>query len=246
MTRKKTAATAALAIMGAAGLAYASDNGNPLQKLALAVQQVQDNTLAIANQTSNIAKETTTVVQQNATIANETAALAQANVQLDQKLDAVLSAISKIEAPAPAPSAALPSVAHTVWLAPYVNDFATSDRLLQATTYVLNAGAVPAKFSCHYFNDEGTRLLHHQSAFTIEPGAIGTCEPKSVTPMVNIGWHLIVSDNPVVVTGKNERRDGVGTYTTSENMPLRPIDCSGDQTGIERACDEVEKIEQGK
>src|SRR5687768_11842289 len=133
MTRKRMVATVTLTIMGAAGLAYAADNGNPLQTLAQAVQVMSENTLAIADQTSNIAKETTLVVQQNATIANETAALANASKQLDQKLDSVLSAISKLEVTQPAPSAALASPAHAVWLAPYVNDFATSDRLLQAT-----------------------------------------------------------------------------------------------------------------
>ncbi len=244
MARRRTVAMVMLALVGAGGLAYAADEGNPFLKLADAVQRVNDNTLAIANQTSLLAKETTTVVQQNAAIADATAALAKSNTQLDQKLDAVLTAIGKIEASVPPPSAAPSSPAHAVWLAPYVNDSATSDHLLQATAYLLNAGDVPATYTCNYFSDEGTRMLQHQRSFTIAPGSIGTCEPRSVNPQVNVGWLLIVSDNPVVATGKNERRDGSGTYTTSENMELRPIDCSGDQTGIKRLCEAVEAIQK--
>ena len=120
MARKRMIATVMAAVLGAGGLAYAADADNPILALAKAVQLVNDNTIAIADQTNMIAKDTTTVVQQNTAIANQNAAIAKANTQLDQKLDAVLNAIGKLEIPPPAPSAAPSSPAHSVWLAPYL------------------------------------------------------------------------------------------------------------------------------
>ncbi len=245
MTRKQMFATVTLAILGAGGLAYAADDANPLLKIAQAIQLIDDNTAAIADQTSTITKQTTLVVQQNAAIATDTAALAKANLQLDQKLDSVLNAIGKIEVPPPAPAATPASPAHAVWLAPYVDERATVDYVTLPSAFVLNAGVVPAKYTCNYFNTAGTRLLVHESTFTIAPGSIGTCLPRALSTHIGIGWLLIASDNPVIATGKNARRED-GSFSTAENMPFRPLDCSGDQIGIEFVCDAVEAIQQGK
>ena len=238
MARKRMLAAATAVILGAGGLAYAADESNPLLQLVKAVQVIDGNTLAIADQTSAIAKQTTTVVEQNA-------ALAKASTQLDQKLDAVLHAIGKIEVPPPAPPAASASPAHAVWLAPYVRDGATLNGQTYGRADVLNAGALPATLTCSYFSDEGARLSAHDSTLTIAPGQKGSCWPKASTLNFGWGWLLIVSDNPVIATGTNSRVDH-GTFTISENMPFRPIDCSGDWTGIGFVCDAVESIQQGK
>ena len=66
-----------------------------------------------------------------------------------------------------------------------------------------------------------------------------------ISQHLGVGWLLVVSDNPVIVTGKNERRKD-GTRASAANMQLRPIDCAGDQTGIEHVGDVVEKLQQGK
>src|SRR5690606_18301891 len=148
------------------------------------------------------------------------------------------------EAPPPAPAAALSSRAHGVWLAPYVFDISVLEYSSRAVAYVLNAGAEPATFTCNYFRRTGTPLVDHQIRVTIAPGRIGTCEPSMALTDLDVGWMLIVSDNPVIPTGKNSRLDG-GSFTTSENMLFRPIDCSGDQLGIEHVCVEVETIRKG-
>lgn len=71
MTRKRMIATMMATVLGAGGLAYAADAENPILALAKAVELVNDNTIAIADQTNLIAKDTTTVVQQNTAIANQ-------------------------------------------------------------------------------------------------------------------------------------------------------------------------------
>lgn len=241
MSRKKAIATVSLAVVGLGGLAYAADEKNPILQLAQAVELVHDNTVEIQSQASMIAKETSTVVQQNVALANQTAALAKANQQLDQKLDVVLSAISKIEVPPPAPSATPSNPAHTVWLAPYVNQLSINNRATWATATMLNAGVVPAKVSCHYFYRFGP-TPDKTTTITIEPGHLGDCTPGID---IGVGWLLIVSDHPVVATGRNTRQDN-GTFSMSENMPLRPLDCAGDVTGIEHVCELVNKLDQGK
>lgn len=244
MTGKEKIATATLVVLAAGGLSYAADGGNPLLKIAEALNLIDDHTSAIADQTSTLTKQTTTVAQQTATIENQTAALANANQQLDQKLDAVLNLIGKIEVPPPPPPPALSSPAHTVWLAPYVDQLTINGHSTFASIRVLNVGVVPATITCDFFSrDDGHRFVGHQTTFTLEPGVPGGCSPKNTTlePPVVDGWSIIISDNPVVVTGSNRRTDD-GTFSIAENMIVRPIDCDGDQTGIELFCDTVEKI----
>ena len=243
MTRKQMFATVTLAILGAGGLAYAADDANPLLKIAQAIQLIDDNTAAIADQTSTITKQTTLVVQQNAAIATDTAALAKANLQLDQKLDAVLNAIDKIEVPPPAPAAAPGSPAHAVWLAPYLSSLSINDHATFASAFVLNTGVVPATFTCNFFSEDGSRPAIQQSTHTLEPGELGGCSPKVTIPQFGTGWLVIVSDNPVVASGRNSRTDA-GTFSIADNMVLRPIDCAGDQTGIEFVCDAVDTIQK--
>lgn len=241
MTRKRTIAAVALALAGAGGLAYAAGEGDPILQLAQAVGLIHENTLAIQDQTSMIAKDTATVVQQNASISKQTAALAKANQQLDQKLDAVLDAINKIEIPEPSPSAKPSSPAHRMWLSPFVDQLDMDYRTTFATVAMLNAGELPATVNCHYFyrfnpTPDKTKTV------TIEPGHIEYCTPGMD---IGRGWLLIVSDEPVVAAGRNTRQDN-GVFSMSENMTLRPLDCSGDVTGIEYVCDLVEKLDQGK
>lgn len=247
MNRRRSIATVLLVILGAGSLAFAADGGNPLVEIAKSVQSIDVTTSAIADQTSTLTQQTAEVAQQNAAISKQTLALAQANVQLDQKLDAVLNAIGKIQVPPPAPAAGPGSPAHTLWLAPYVDAVTINGHTTSPGIRVLNAGVVPATFTCDFFSRDGERLVGHQDRLTIEPGASSICAPKSVTsdPPVVRGWSIIASDNPVVVTGSNARfQDGI--MTAQENMVVRPIDCSGDQTGIEFVCDAVQEIQKGK
>lgn len=244
MARKRMVATVMLALVGAGGLAFAADGGNPILKLVEAVQQVNENTLAIGDQARVIEKQTTAVVQQNAAIANETAAIAKTSAQLDQKLDTVLNAIAKIEIPPPAPSPASASPAHAVWLAPYVDEGPTLHGYNYGTASVMNAGALPATYTCSYFDRYGA-VVAHGRARTIGSGHVEGCSPIPYGREPEVEWLLIVSDNPVIATGTNSRtRDSV--FITSENMPFRPIDCAGDQIGIEFVCEAVAAIQQKK
>ncbi|HEU4615636.1 MAG TPA: hypothetical protein VFS15_26255 [Kofleriaceae bacterium] len=236
-----------LVILAAGGMSYAADAGDPMLEIAKALQAIDGTTTKIANQTNTIAQQTTTVAQQNLQIANQTAALAKANVQLDQKLDAVLNAIGQIQVPPPAPAAGPGSPAHKVWLAPFVDQLTINGHTTLAAVRVLNAGVVPATFTCDFFSRDGVRLVHHQNRISLEPGTSSVCAPISTTydPPVVQGWSIVVSDNPVIVTGSNSRLDG-GTFSIAENMVVRPIDCSGDQAGIEFACDAVAEIQKEK
>jgi hypothetical protein len=90
------------------------------------------------------------------------------------------------------------SDAATRWVAPYwrARTPEGEESPYQAQVFVLNHGAIPAKVNGLFFDSQGSLLQSEEL----------TAQPRQVvifsSPLENLGWMRIVSDNPVTPWGE--------------------------------------------
>jgi hypothetical protein len=88
------------------------------------------------------------------------------------------------------------SDAATRWVAPYWRAWNPGDVPHQAQVFVLNPGATPAHVRGWFFDLQGNLLSTEE--FTAQPKHVVTFS----SPLANMGWMRIVSDNPVTPWGE--------------------------------------------
>lgn len=175
--------------------------------------------------------------------------LGEVGGQVNDNLNAIVTipdiVVDKLPPAPPAPPAR-PSPAATTWIGVRMrartfqedSDRPTILQTEHAIVSILNAGMQTANVSCTVFNDNGNLLLDAGGGTRVlGRGQKGFCGMSAPVNDSLSGWILIHSDQPVLVDGEDTRRISDDRMAQIE---LYPIDCAGDATGLEFACQFVE------